>query len=98
MRGIDPGLSRPIDTTEVDVASPAARALTMLASLPYFLVLVVFMGGFYLAIDTTAGEREHGSLEPLLTQPTSRTQIVLGKIVATSVFALVAVIVFMISL
>ena len=28
-------------------------------------VLVVFMGGFYLAIDTTAGEREHGSLEPM---------------------------------
>ena len=78
LRGLDPSIARPIRTQELDVASPAARALTILATLPYFLVLVVFMGGFYLAIDTTAGEREHGSLEPLLTQPISRTQLVLG--------------------
>ena len=98
LRGIDPTLSQPISTQEVDVASPAARALTILASLPYFLVLVVFMGGFYLAIDTTAGEREHGSLEPLLTQPVSRSQLVLGKLGATSVFGAASLLVFLISL
>ncbi|MEM7078141.1 MAG: ABC transporter permease [Pseudomonadota bacterium] len=98
MRGVDPTLMRPITTQEQDVASPAARALTILASLPYFLVMVVFMGGFYLAIDTTAGEREHGSLEPLLTQPISRTDLVLGKIAATTVFGTLSVIVFLVSL
>ncbi|MEM9623771.1 MAG: ABC transporter permease [Pseudomonadota bacterium] len=98
LRGLDPALTQPITTQQVDVASPAARALTILASLPYFLVLVVFMGGFYLAIDTTAGEREHGSLEPLLTQPISRTQLVLGKLGATSVFGAASVLVFLISL
>ena len=98
LRGVDPGLTRPITTQSVDVASPAARALTILASLPYFLVLAIFMGGFYLAIDTTAGEREHGSLEPLLTQPTSRGQLVLGKIAATSVFGSASLVVFLISL
>ena len=98
LRGLDPSISNPITTQEIDVASPAARALTILASLPYFLVLVIFMGGFYLAIDTTAGEREHGSLEPLLTQPVSRAQLVLGKITATSVFGLMSLLIFLVSL
>jgi len=98
LRGLDPTISNPITTQEIDVASPAARALTILASLPYFLVLVIFMGGFYLAIDTTAGEREHGSLEPLLTQPVSRAQLVLGKIAATSVFGLMSLLIFLVSL
>ncbi len=98
LRGLDATISRPITTQEVDVASPAARALTILASLPYFLVLVVFMGGFYLAIDTTAGEREHGSLEPLLTQPISRMQLVLGKLAATSVFGAASLVIFLLSL
>ena len=98
LRGIDASLSSPITTQELDIASPAARALTILASLPYFLVLVVFMGGFYLAIDTTAGEREHGSLEPLLTQPVSRTELVLGKICATALFAMLSLLIFLVSL
>jgi sodium transport system permease protein len=98
LRGLDPSISNPIATQEVDVASPAARALTILASLPYFLVLVIFMGGFYLAIDTTAGEREHGSLEPLLTQPISRAQLVIGKIAATSVFGMLSLLIFLVSL
>jgi sodium transport system permease protein len=59
-------------------------------------MLVVFMGGFYLAIDTTAGEREHGSLEPLLTQPISRGQLVSGKIAATTTFAALSLTVFLI--
>ena len=87
LRGVDPAIAVPIQVQEVDTASPAARALTILATLPYLLVLVIFMGGFYLAIDATAGEREHGSLEPLLTQPVSRVQLVLGKVAATSVFS-----------
>lgn len=98
LRGLDPSIATPITTQELDVASPAARALTILASLPYFMVLVVFMGGFYLAIDTTAGEREHGSMEPLLTQPVSRGELVMGKVAATSVFGLLSLLVFLISL
>ena len=44
------------------------------------------MGGMYLAIDTTAGERERGSLEPLLALPVTRNQLLFGKIAATCVF------------
>jgi len=88
----------PVMVQEIDTASPAARALSLLATLPYLLVLVVFMGGFYLAIDSTAGEREHGSLEPLLCQPISRSELVLGKLLATSVFSAASVALFLASL
>ena len=98
LRGIDPNLVNPIIARAVDVSSPSARALSILASLPYFLVLVIFMGGFYLAIDTTAGEREYGSLEPLLTQPITRAQLVLGKIGATSLFGGISLAIFCVSL
>ena len=59
LRGISPVVVKPFNVQEVDVSSPAARALTLHSTVPYLLILVVFMGGFYLAIDTTAGEREN---------------------------------------
>ena len=98
LRGIDPTLATPIMVQETEVASPAARALGVMATLPYLLVLVIFMGGFYLAIDATAGEREHGSLEPLLAQPISRAQLVLGKVTATAVFSAASLALFLTSL
>jgi len=97
LRGIEPTIANPLVVREMDTASPAARALTVLATLPYLLVLVVFMGGFYLAIDTTAGEREHGSLEPLLCQPVPRAELVLGKICAAALFSATSLILFLIS-
>ncbi len=96
VRGISTEIINPISVQTLDTASPAARALSILASFPYLLVLVIFMGGFYLAIDTTAGERDHGSLEPLLTQPVERPALVLGKLGATSAFSLLALIVFLV--
>lgn len=51
-------------------------------------MLGAFLGGMYLAIDTTAGERERQSLEPLLANPATRAQIVLGKLGATFAFAM----------
>ena len=98
LRGIAPEVVMPLQVREIDTASPAARALTIIGMLPYFLMLAVFMGGFYLAIDTTAGERDHGTLEPLLTQPASRTSLVVGKICATALFAAISVALFLISL
>ncbi|MFK7912985.1 MAG: ABC transporter permease [Pseudomonadales bacterium] len=95
LRGISPVVVAPFGVQEVDVSSPAARALTILSTVPYLLIVVVFMGGFYLAIDTTAGERENKSLEPLLAQPVSRRELVLGKMGATSVFGVLVLILFL---
>ena len=92
VRGIDSGILRPIAVRSSDVASPAARATTALGIIPYFLVFAVFMGGFYLAIDTTAGERDLGSLEPLLTLPVARDELALGKLAATALFCVLTLI------
>lgn len=87
-RGISPLVVRPLAVVDRDQASDVARGAQFLAFLPYMLILGAFMGGMYLAIDTTAGERERQSLEPLLATPVARGRIMLGKLSATSAFAI----------
>ncbi len=91
LRGIDPQLVSPLLIVKRDFSTAQSRGATMLAMLPYFLILCAFLGGMYLAIDTTAGERERQSLEPLLINPVKPTQIMAGKLAATTVFALASV-------
>lgn len=84
-RGVSPSLVQPLAVEEVDLATPESRAAQLLNVLPYFLVFAVFVGGMGLIIDMTAGERERGSLEPLLINPLSRAEFVLGKLLASLV-------------
>lgn len=88
VRGISPLLLHPVVPEDRDQATPESRSALMFSILPYFFVLTVFLGGMYLAIDTTAGERERQSLEPLLANPVSRGAILSGKLAATASFAL----------
>lgn len=89
-RGVNPAVVRPIIVDTYDISTPTGRSALMLGILTYFLLFALLMGGTYLAIDTTAGERERKSLEPLLTTPVSRTSLLLGKVSATTVFMLVS--------
>jgi sodium transport system permease protein len=89
-RGVAPRLPMPVAIADRDLSTPQSRAAMLMAMLPYFLVLSIFIGGMYLAIDATAGERERQSLEPLLLTPVSRAQIVIGKLGAISVFSLLS--------
>ncbi len=89
-RGVSPQVLRPINVDEVDVSTPSGRSAILLGMMSYFFIFALLMGGMYLAIDTTAGERERGSLEPLLSLPVTRDQLMLGKIVATCVFMAVS--------
>ena len=88
-RGISPNVMRPLVVAERDQSTAQARSGTLFGMLPYFFILGVFIGGMALAIDTTAGERERQSLEPLLVNPVSRGRILIGKLGATSGFAFV---------
>ena len=85
-RGINPMALRPINIDEIDVSTPSGRSGILLGMLSYFFIFALLMGGMYLAIDATAGERERGSLEPLLSLPVTRDQLIYGKIAATCVF------------
>jgi len=68
----------------------------LLAVLPYFIVLSIFLGSFYIAIDTTAGELERRSLEPLFINPVERWKLLCGKFLATLGFAVVGLAIAMI--
>ncbi|MBS0416357.1 MAG: ABC transporter permease [Proteobacteria bacterium] len=85
-RGIDPMVLSPIVIHDVDVSTPASRSVLALGTLSYLVLLTMLMGGMYLAIDATAGERERGSLEPLLTVPVRRESLIYGKMLATCAF------------
>jgi sodium transport system permease protein len=85
-RGLNPLLIAPLAVQDVDVATPATRSVLALGTLSYLVLLTTLMGGMYLAIDATAGERERGSLEPLLTVPVRRELLIFGKILATCAY------------
>jgi sodium transport system permease protein len=89
-RGIDPLVLSPIVVQDIDVSTPASRSVLLLGTLSYLILLTMLMGGMYLAIDTTAGERERGSLEALLTVPVKRQQLIYGKIFATCAYMTVS--------
>lgn len=89
-RGISPTVMRPVVIDDIDVSTPSARATLILGMLSYVILLATLMGGLYLAIDATAGERERGSLESLLTLPVARERLIYGKIAATTVMMLAA--------
>lgn len=86
IRGVNPLLAVPVAVNDVDVATPAGRAVVVLGFMTYFVLFAVLMGGLYLAIDSTAGERERGSLEALLSLPVARSSLVGGKILATCAY------------
>ncbi|HEY0200049.1 MAG TPA: ABC transporter permease [Rhodanobacter sp.] len=86
-RGLSPGTAWPLQVAKRDQATPQSRAVLMFAMLPYFFVITIFMGGMYLAIDLTAGERERQSLEPLFANPVARWKILIGKLAAICTFS-----------
>ncbi len=90
VRGVDPRVVSPIVLQEVDVSTARSRSVTVLGTLSYLILVAMLLGGLYLAIDATAGERERGSLEPLLTTPAPREQLIYGKILAAAAFMLVS--------
>lgn len=90
-RGVDPSVAQPMKLSELDVATPAQRAAQLLTMIPLFLMMAAFIGGMNLVIDVTAGERERGSLEPLLLSSASRLSIVLGKWAAAVVVSIAIV-------
>jgi sodium transport system permease protein len=86
LRGISPMVMRPLNIDQVDVSTPSGRSAILLGMLSYFFIFALLTGGMNLAIDATAGERERGSLEPLLCLPVSRDELIIGKILAACLF------------
>lgn len=79
LRGVSPAVLQPATLDTQDLADPAARGATLMSMLPFMVLMAVVSGALGAALDSTAGERERGSLEPLLMNPASRGALVAGK-------------------
>ncbi len=78
-RGISPSVVNPLYLREMNIASDQKMGFFVMASLPMFLILSVFIGSVGFTADMTAGERERRSLESLLITPANSGAIIVGK-------------------
>ncbi len=62
------------------------------------LIVMILMGALYPAIDATAGEKERGTLETLLTLPVTNFQMIFGKFVSVAIIVCVTALLSLISL
>ena len=92
-RGISPVVSVPVQVEDVEVSSAQQRAATILGFIPLFLMIAAFTGAMQIATDSTAGERERGSIEALLVNPAPRGAIAGGKWIAGTATAMLSVVV-----
>jgi len=84
LRGIDPGIAAPLKMREIDTSAAHDRSGGMLVFVPLLLIYMALIGGMPLALDSSAGERERGSLEPLLLNPVSPASVMTGKWLAAA--------------
>jgi len=97
LRGISPLLLKAVVVEKHDVSTAQSKGAMLLTFLPYALILGLFMGSMYLAIDTMAGEKERNSLEALLLNPIKRSHLLTGKLFATITFGLATMVITLIT-
>ena len=79
----------PVKVDTVDASTAAERRGGQLAFIiPMFMLQFILAGAMATAIDSTAGEKERGTLEVLLVSPVRRIEVVVGKLLATTLFAI----------
>lgn len=88
LRGTSPAVLDLVDVQPRDLSTPRGRAAQLSAFVPILVLMAVLYGALPAALDSTAGERERGSLEPLLMNPASPLSLVLGKWAAVASVAM----------
>ena len=91
VRGVAPEVAATLRVRSIDVSTSQQRAAALLNFLGLFMLVSALLGGMQLATDSTAGERERNSLEPLLVNPVPRGALVAGKWLAASLASMLAV-------
>jgi sodium transport system permease protein len=89
--GVSPQVVTAVRVDDIEVSTAQQRAAAILNFLGLFMLMSALTGGMQVATDSTAGERERGSLEPLLINPVPRHSLVGGKWLAASAASLLAV-------
>lgn len=89
--GLSKTVLAPISVKTEDASPEGEQRSGQLAFLiPMLMLSFVLSGAMATALDATAGEKERGTLESLLVTPVRRSEMVVGKLVATTLMALSA--------
>ena len=89
----------PVEISYNDASTNEETAGSLLASiLPFMLIVSLLMGTMYPAIDTTAGERERGTLETLLTLPVTNSEIIVSKFLVVATIGIISALLNIISI
>ncbi len=92
LRGVAPEVANPLNVEARDLATPQSSGALVLFLIAFYGLFAAVMGGMAAALDTTAGERERMSLEPLLTTPVAPLELAAGKWLAVSLLNASAVV------
>ena len=88
---VDGQILEPITITNIDMATAKETLGKAIGGfIPYVLVMFIFLGAMYPAIDLGAGEKERGSLETLLSSPATKFEITMGKLLVVSLTGIVS--------
>ncbi|MBT9130630.1 MAG: ABC transporter permease protein NatB [candidate division WS2 bacterium] len=89
---VDPAILRVFEIKEESVVEPGKMGAYFAAMLiPLMILSIGISGNMYLFSDIGAGEKERGTLEPLLATPVNRSEVALGKWLAVSVLSFVSI-------
>ena len=89
--GLNPEFAKPLAISQIDLASDEKQAGKALASfLPMIILLFIFVGCIYIAIDITAGEKERKTLQTIFTAPVKVSEIIAGKFTAVFMVGIVS--------
>ncbi|MFI4986439.1 MAG: ABC transporter permease [Alphaproteobacteria bacterium] len=88
--GVSPDLATSLRVVQETVGRASNFSAMLFNMIPPFLMFTLFIGGVYLTLDATSGERERGSFEPLMINPVNRSEVLIGKLAAAVVFTLFA--------
>jgi sodium transport system permease protein len=91
-------LMKPFLVKRQNIASPEKEAGAVLGGIiAYMLIFMCLNGAMHPAIDLTAGEKERGTMETILSSPVSRTHLVLGKFLLVLTASLITAMLLMFS-
>ncbi|MEZ3474078.1 MAG: CPBP family intramembrane metalloprotease [Lachnospiraceae bacterium] len=92
-------LLKPVEISRSDSSANEERVGSMLGMiLPFLMISSILLGAFYPAVDTTAGEKERGTLETLLTLPVGNDELIIGKFFAVSTVAVASAVLNLVSM
>jgi sodium transport system permease protein len=97
IKGMDRSLLKPLSVVKELTLSESEGAGQMMLSLLLPLLLLIFSATSPSAIaaDLCAGEKERGTLEPLLSTPIGRLNLLAGKFLAITAMGIIGVVAFM---